>query len=136
MKKNCTCLDCPQQFQFKKDWRDHIHRELMDKDFECVVCRQTFPIKQEFEDHISEHHDGFKSKVPICKYFKQGRCTRQQCAFRHPQSYQQRQQENQWAQQDHQRHYLNQQQQKPLNQPQQQPQHGWLANCRRGPVHS
>ena len=104
----------------------------MDNDFECVVCRKTFPTKQEYEEHISEHHDGFKNNVPVCKYFRQGRCTREQCAFRHPQ----RQHENQWPQQVHQRHYLNQQQQQPLNQPQQQPQHGWLANCRRGPVHS
>ena len=32
------------------------------------------------------HQLSFKKRIGVCKYYRQGRCTRQECSFRHPES--------------------------------------------------
>ena len=136
LQDNFMCPDCSQKFTSRKKWREHIHRQHMNQGFECAECRIKFQTKQEYDEHINEQHDQFITNAPICRFFKQGRCTRQHCTFKHPQSYQQRQQVNQAFQPAPRQFHQNQQQQYQYQpQPQHQPhQRGWLEACRRGPA--
>ena len=101
----------------------------MDNTFKCDDCGVKFLTKESYNKHEQEHHTNFITKTPICRFFKQGRCTRQHCNFRHPQPFQQREQESQPFQQASQHNQVHQQQ----SQYQTQQNQNWREACRRGP---
>ena len=118
------CTECKTVFQTKKYLRDHINSNHNSDDdgYECTKCKKMFKTTEEYQEHVKNEHEEFQKDTPICKYYKQGRCTRQPCNFRHPKKYQKYQQ-------------LQQQQSHPHQQQNQNPQqHEWLPACRRGPA--
>ena len=129
------CPECPEKFQIKKDWRNHILEHHTEDEFECVECREFFDTRGKLDEHIQMNHGEFLKEKKICRYYKQGRCTNHQCRFAHPehlqpnnQNYLKPKQQN--FQPMKQRRYQQQEQEQQLQGQQQ----NWIPACRRGPA--
>ena len=130
---NFVCPECPEKFQIKKNWRKHILDHHTVDEFECVECENVFDTKGKYDEHMKRYHGEFQKETKVCRYYKQGRCTNQQCRFAHPENLQPNNQHNS---QQKQMPFQPMQQQQIYHQQEleQQQQQNWLPSCRRGPA--
>ena len=64
----------------------------MHSDYSCLQCGEAFTTKKDINKHKETEHDGklkgfvYQKEKGVCKFYKQGRCNRQMCTFKHPKS--------------------------------------------------
>ena len=92
------CVQCGETFSTKKDISNHKRNEHNNQfeglaqgawlpKLKCQQCNYQTNNNNELEFHQETiHKQEFQKDRRVCKYFRQGRCTRSPCPARHPES--------------------------------------------------
>ena len=95
-----SCIQCGEMFTTKQDINNH-KQEVHNNQFyglafennqsipriKCQQCNYETNSKNKIEYHIETVHQLYVQRHRgVCKFYRQGRCTRQPCPYRHPQS--------------------------------------------------
>ena len=78
------CMYCEKVFLNKFQFNKHCKTHSANADLSCMICDARFSTRKGINEHIHQVHSQENNMKPICKFFRQGRCTRAECEFRHP----------------------------------------------------
>ena len=78
------CMDCDKEFFNKYQFNKHCKTHSADADLICMICDERFSTRNGMNEHTHEVHGKENNMKPVCRFFRQGRCTRTMCEFRHP----------------------------------------------------
>ena len=77
-----ACTNCPAEFKKEADLKVHATSHIFT--ILCNQCEEKFECNDDLNHHMRTNHNGFTSEKRMCRYFKQGRCTKgSMCLFSH-----------------------------------------------------
>ena len=79
--KKMGCGQCDFETNDSSEIKEHIMKtHNNDSCVSCSQCRYKTTSNKKLDDHIKAKHSMLK---PVCKFFLEGKCTRQGCTYRH-----------------------------------------------------